>query len=71
VVEIPRVLRVLAALGTDIGRGGSSQVATDDTGPFPFKGKIRRLVFDEPKRTNRRAEKEHLEALAVVEMAQE
>lgn len=71
VVEIPRVLRVISALGTDIGRGGLSRVAADYTGSFPFNGKIYRLVFDVPKRIAKQAEKEHLEAQAALEMARE
>ena len=71
VVEIPRVLRVVSALGTDIGRGGLSRVADDYTGTFPFTGKMRRLIFDVPKRISKKAEAEHLEALAKQELARE
>jgi len=71
VVEIPRVLRVISALGTDIGRSGMSRVANDYAGRFPFTAKIRRLVFDVPKRIPGKEEKERIEAQAAAEMARE
>ncbi len=71
VVEIPKILRVITALGTDIGRGGQSPVAGDYMGRFPFSGRIHRLKFDVPKFVSKQAEQEYLEAQADLENGRE
>lgn len=49
-VEVPGVLRMISALGMDVGRDAGSPVTDGYEAPFPFTGSIRRLVFDVPRR---------------------
>ena len=49
------MLRVISATGMDIGRDALSPVTDDYDGPFPFTGKIHRVVFDVPKRIPKKA----------------
>jgi arylsulfatase len=70
-IDYPMVMRMISALGMDIGRDGLAPVTDDYEGGFAFTGKINRLVFDVPKRISRKAEQEHLETQARTEMGRQ
>ena len=48
--QIPFVLRMISALGMDIGRDPGAAVSTDYVAPFAFEGTIKRITFDLPDR---------------------
>ena len=52
------VLRIISALGMDIGRDALSPVTDDYDGEFSFSGEISKVVFDVPKRVPKSVEKE-------------
>ena len=70
-VSIPRVLRMISSTGLDVGRDGLSGVSTDYTAPFPFSGRIARVVFDLPQRRTPDEQREALELESRVELARE
>ncbi|NRA04535.1 MAG: arylsulfatase [Myxococcales bacterium] len=45
-VPIPRILRMISSTGLDVGRDGLSGVTDDYAAPFPFSGKIAKVVFE-------------------------
>jgi arylsulfatase len=52
-VEVPTVLRMISSNGMDAGYDSGSPVSDDYAAPFAFQGRIKRLVFDMPKRSKR------------------
>lgn len=50
-VRIPGVLRMISALGMDVGRDPGSPACDDYEAPFPFTGTISGLVFEVPERS--------------------
>jgi arylsulfatase len=52
-VEVPKVLRMISSYGMDAGRDSGSPVSDDYDVPFEFQGRIRKLVFDMPRRNKR------------------
>ncbi len=69
-VAIPGVLRMISALGMDVGRDPGSPACDDYVAPFPFGGTIRRLVFEIPERS-RAAEAEAEAADARAQMSRQ
>ncbi|MFN5509888.1 MAG: arylsulfatase [Burkholderiales bacterium] len=52
-VAVPKVLRMISSYGMDAGRDSGSPVSDDYDVPFEFQGRIRRLVFEMPRRNKR------------------
>lgn len=69
-VAIPGVLRLVSAQGMDLGRDPGSPVCADCPAPFPFSGRIRRIVFEIPERSSQ-AEAEAARAQALADMARQ
>jgi arylsulfatase len=68
--EIPGVLRLISAQGMDIGRDPGSPVCDAYPAPFPFEGRLRRIVFDLPEGPPR-AEAEAAAAQARADMSRQ
>ncbi len=66
-VDIPWIVRMLGSTGMDIGRDALSEVVDDYAGPYPFTGRIDRLVVE----LRSRMAAEDVESTARVEMARE
>jgi len=52
-IEIPKIVRMLGSLGTDIGRNALSPVVSDYEAPFEFTGTIERIEFTVQSRADR------------------
>lgn len=64
---IPRIARMLGSTGLDIGRDALSPVVDDYEGPFPFNGRIGRVVFE----LRTRRDRADIAATARTELARE
>jgi len=61
-IDIPQVMRMISSSGMHVGRNPGSAVSPDYAPPFPFQGRLRRLVFQLPEKVARaevRADKAH------------
>jgi arylsulfatase len=66
-IGIPKIVRMLGSLGTDIGCNSLSPVVDDYVAPFPFTGTIERITF----RVQSRADAAEIAATARAELSKE
>ena len=66
-IEIPKIVRMLGSLGTDIGHNSLSPVVDDYEAPFRFTGTIDRITF----RVQPRPDPADILALAKAELSKE